>query len=318
MGGDRWRRPEAVRRVAVIGGGLIGSGWVAAFLASGRRVCVFDPDPEAPRKVQAHVERIRHDGAAPDADPDALAFAGSIEEALAEADFVQENGPERAEAKTALFEALDAAAPADIVIASSTSSLAISDLTVGCAHPERFVLGHPFNPVHLMPLVETGGGKRTVEGAIDSAQALYAAMGKHPVRLRTEIFGHIANRLTSAMFREAVSLVADGVATVADVDAAIRYGPALKWAIQGQFATFHTSGGDAGLEGFLRHFAPGIVRRWATMSDPDLLDPELQAKLVAQTIESHAGRTVADIARDQDRRLADLLALLVPPPPAAR
>jgi 3-hydroxyacyl-CoA dehydrogenase len=312
MGGGRWRRPEEVRRVAVIGSGLIGGGWVATFLASGRAVAVFDPDPEAPGRVRSHVERAWDEiGArAPGADREAISFHASLDEALAGADFVQEAGPERVEAKAALFEELDAQVAADVVIASSTSSLAISELSAGCTHPGRFVLGHPFNPVHLMPLVETGGGPRTDEGAIDSAQALYAALGKQPVRLHREIFGHIANRLTSAMFREAVSLVAGGFATVADVDAAIRYGPALKWAIQGQFTTFHTSGGEGGLAGFLRHFAPGIVKRWQTMSDPDLLDPDLQAELVRQTVESQHGRSVEEISREQDRALAEILALL--------
>lgn len=304
------RPPEAVRRVAVIGSGLIGAGWVTAFLASGRAVAVFDPDEEAPRRVRAFLERALHDLPAPVADAKAVTFHATLEEAVAGADFVQENGPERAEAKAALFGELDRPVPADVVIASSTSSLPISQLTAGCAHAERFVLGHPFNPVHLMPLVETGGGPHTDEAAIKAAQALYVSMGKHPVRLRGEVFGHIANRLTSAMFREAVSLVANGIATVEDVDAALRFGPALKWAIQGQFTTFHTSGGDGGLEAFLRHFAPGIVKRWETMSDPDLLDPALQAELVRQTQSAHPGHSVAEIAQQQDRKLVEVLRVL--------
>ena len=309
-----WRGIEQVRRVAVIGSGLIGSGWVVAFVASGRSVAVCDPAPDAPDKVRAHIARawpeLAGRGLAPDADPDAVSFHTDLAEAVAGADFVQENTPERAATKAALFAQLDRLLPGDVIVASSTSSLPITQLAADCASGARFVLGHPFNPVHLMPLVETGGGARTDPAAIDAAQALYVAMGKQPVRLQREIFGHIANRLTSAMFREAVSLVANGSATVEDVDKAIRYGPALKWAIQGQFTTFQTSGGDGGLTAFLRHFAPGIIARWQTMADPDLADPQLQAMLAAQADQAHGGAPVADIARRQDAMLLKILAAL--------
>lgn len=308
-----WREPRDVHCVAVIGAGLIGAGWVAAFLASGRTVRVHDPMPDVAARVLAHLAEIGHGGAlgrfSDGASTEAVSFHADLAETLAGTDFVQESTPERPAEKAALFAQIDALSPPDVIVASSTSSLPITELAADCRHPERFVLGHPFNPVHLMPLVETGGGERTDPAAIDAAQALYVAMGKHPVRLRREIFGHIANRLTSAMFREAVSLVASGTATVADVDAAIRYGPALKWAIQGQFTTFHTSGGDGGLEHFLRHFAPGIIRRWQTMADPDLADPALQAELVAQMRKAHP-EAVGDIARAQDAKLGALLKLL--------
>jgi len=311
----KWRGGEAIRTVAVIGSGVIGSGWVAAFLASGRAVRVFDPSPQATGKVMAHVSRAWGEMAAlghlrEGADPQAVTFHGEFTEVTEGADFVQENTPERAEIKRDLFGELDRLLPADVIVASSTSSLPITELASGCTRPERFVLGHPFNPVHLMPLVETGGGELTDPTAIDTAEAFYVSMGKVSVRLRREIFGHIANRLTSAMFREAVSLVAQGIATVADIDDAIRYGPALKWAIQGQFTTFHTSGGEGGLESFLRHFSPGIVRRWQTMSDPDLADRALQRELVRQMGAASNGRTVDEIAREQDAKLVELLRTL--------
>lgn len=313
VGANGWRGDDRIRCVAVIGSGLIGSGWAAAFLASGRSVAVCDPAPDAPDKVRAHIGRAWPDMAghmASGADPAALTFHTDLTEALANADFVQENTPERAATKAALFEQLDTLLPDDVIVATSTSSLPITQLAADCTRGARFVLGHPFNPVHLMPLVETGGGARTDPAAIDAAQALYVAMGKQPVRLHREIFGHIANRLTSAMFREAVSLVANGIATVEDVDKAIRYGPALKWAIQGQFTTFQTSGGDGGLAAFLQHFAPGIIARWKSMADPDLADPKLQEMLAVQADEAHGGSPVAKIARRQDAMLLKILAAL--------
>jgi len=313
----RYRAPEEITRVAVIGAGLIGAGWVAAFLAAGRAVAVHDMAPDAEARVREHVARawpaLAERGLAPGASPDRLRFHATLEEALDGAELVQENTPEREAIKRELFGRLGAALPADVLIASSTSNMPVTLLQETCLHPERCVLGHPFNPVHLIPLVEVGGGEKTDRAAVDAAIAFYAAIGKHPVRLEREILGHIGNRLTAAMFREAVSLVASGVATVKDVDDALRFGPALKWAIQGQFTTFHTSGGAGGLDGFLKHFASGIAGRWATMTTPDLADEALQAKLAAQVSEAHDGRSVTEIAMRQDIMLADLIRLLETP-----
>ncbi len=309
-----FRGKDDIAEVTVIGSGLIGAGWVTAYLADGRKVAVFDPAPGAEGKLRAHIAAcwpgLQARGLPARADNTAWRFHGSLESALEHADFVQENTPERIEIKTALFEQLGRLTPADVLIASSTSSMPISELQKPCKHPERCVLGHPFNPVHLMPLVEVGGGGATDRTAVDTAMAFYAAMGKKPIRLEQEIFGHIANRLTSALFREAVSLVANGVATVKDVDDALRYGPGLKWAIQGAFTTFHTSGGDGGLAAFLKHFGPGIIGRWRTMQDPDLADPALQAKLAAQMDQASSGEPVANIARRQDDLLLELLKIL--------
>ena len=313
-GSASWRGPDRIRTVAVAGAGLIGSGWVAAFLAHGLKVEVFDPEPAAAAKLERHVAQawpaLAARGLAAGASPSALRVHAELAPALEGADFVQENTPERAEIKRGLFAEIDRLLPPDVIVASSTSSLPITELAAGLAGAARFVLGHPFNPVHLMPLVELGGGEQTDPAAIETAQALYVAMGKRPVRLQREIFGHIANRLTSAMFREAVSLVASGTATVQDVDDAIRYGPALKWAIQGEFTTFHTSGGEGGLANFLKHFGPGIIRRWESMVTPDLASPELQALLDAQVRAAHPGQSIADIAQAQDAKLVELLKLL--------
>lgn len=303
-----WRGTDRIARVAVVGTGVIGSGWATAFLAHGLSVSVFDPAPDAEQRLRAYV--VRAGG-----DPAGLSFHADLAACLDGADFVQESTPERVEMKATLFAQLDGLLPPDVIVASSTSSLPITELAADCPTGERFVLGHPYNPVHLMPLVEVGGGERTDRAAIDTAQAFYVALGKQPVRLEREIFGHVANRMTSAMLREAISLVANGIATVEDVDKAIRFGPAMKWAIQGPFTTSHTSGGDAGLAGFLEHFAPGIMKRWSTMSDPDLASPELRKKLVSQMEKAAGGRSVADIAANQDKKLVALLDVLNKPAP---
>jgi 3-hydroxyacyl-CoA dehydrogenase len=311
-----YRGPEAIRRVAVVGSGLIGSGWVAAYLARGYEVAVCDPAPQAADKVRAHVAAawpaMAALGLTKGGDAAALSVHSELAPAIAGADYIQENTPERPELKAALFAELGRLAPPDVIIASSTSNMPVSALQASCDHPERYVLGHPFNPVHLMPLVEVGGGERTDPAAVETATALYVSMGKQPVQVRREIVGHIANRLTAAMFREAVSLVAQGYATVDDVDRAIRFGPALKWAIQGQFTTFHTGGGEGGFAHFLRHFAPGIMGRWATMTTPDLSDPALQEMLTEQVEEANGHRPVAQIAAHQDEMLQALLQALRP------
>ena len=312
-----YRDADSIRTVAAIGGGVIGNGWVAAFLGSGRAVRLYDPMPGVGERTVAHVtgawDQMVELGLAEAGDDWSARFSvhDSVTDALAVADFVQESTPERTDLKQALFADLDRLAPADVLIASSTSSLPITVLQAGLATPDRFVLGHPFNPVHLIPLVEVGGGEGTAEQAVDDAFALYAAMGKQPIRLKREIFGHIGNRLTAAMFREAVRLVAEGYASVGDIDKAMKHSFALKWAIQGQFTTFHTSGGAGGLAEFLSKFGPGIVTRWETMGDPPLADPALQAMLVEQMEQAAAGRSVAEIAARQDERLMQMLKLLM-------
>lgn len=307
---------DRIRTVAAIGGGVIGAGWVAAFLGSGRSVRLYDPAEGAGARARAHVagawDQMVEIGLASAGDDWEARFSvhAALEDALAGADFVQESTPERADVKLKLFGDLDRLISADVLIASSTSSLPITELQAGLPTAERFVLGHPFNPVHLIPLVEVGGGEDTAPRAVEAALALYSAMGKQPIRLNREIFGHIGNRLTAALFREAVRLVAEGYATVADVDKAIKHSFGLKWAIQGIFTTFHTSGGPGGLADFLPKFGPGIVKRWATMADPPLADEGLRALLVSQMQDFAEGRSVAEIAAYQDDRLMEMLKLL--------
>jgi carnitine 3-dehydrogenase len=311
----KFRGPDDIGNVAIVGAGLIGSGWVAAYLARGLHVRVADPAPDAEQKLRAHIEaawpQLEALGLAATARQDAMTFHATPEDAATDADFIQENTPESESLKTDLYKRLDCVAPPDVLIASSTSSFPITSLQAHCTHPARCVLGHPFNPVHLIPLVEVGGGAVTSPAAVDAAAAFYQHIGKHPVRLNGEIFGHVANRLASAMFREAVHLVNEGVTSVAGIDDALRFGPALKWAIQGQFMTYYTSGGDGGMAAFLEKFGPGQEARWRILGNPTLT-PDLKAAIVRQTEAVVAGRTSAQIAVDQAERLVKLLQLLQP------
>ena len=248
-------------------------------------------------------------GLSTDADPTRLIYAAGPAAACEGADFVQESAPERLEVKRELYPEIEAGAPPETVLASSTSGLLISDIQQGAKHPERFVLGHPFNPPHLIPLVEVLGGRETAPEAIDWALAFYAAIGKAPIRIAREVPGHVANRLQAAMWREAVHLVAEGIATAEDVDTAISQGPGLRWALMGPHRTFHLAGGPGGMENFLEHLGPATESWWADLGTPQLT-PEVKRKLIESVEAENAGRCVAELAAERDRRLLALLAAL--------
>jgi carnitine 3-dehydrogenase len=300
-----------VTRVAVVGTGVIGASWAAHFLAHGLDVVATDPAPGAEQRlradVAAHWPTMTAIGLVPDASPDRLSFTPDVENAVSTADFVQENGPERLQLKHELFARLDAATPSHVVLASSSSGLLPSAVADGCpAHPERVLIGHPFNPPHLIPLVEVVPGSRTSDAAMAAAMAFYTAVGKRPIRLRQELPGHVANRLQAALWREAYSLVEKGVASVSDIDTAIANGPGLRWAVLGPFVNQHLSGGPAGLAHVLEHLGPPMVGWWNDMSQPELT-PELCAELVAGVDDELSGRDQAELV---DQRDAVLLALL--------
>ncbi len=300
-----------VRRVAVVGAGTIGASWTAWFLSRGLEVVASDPSPGAPdlvRRMVADAWPILQDlGAAADADPSRWRFEADPVAAVAGCDFVQENAPERYEVKQPLLRAVTAALPPDVVVASSTSGLLVSRLSEGCAHPERVVIGHPFNPPHLIPLVEVVGGATAGEAAVRAAVEFYRAVGKRPITLNKEVPGHLANRLQAALWREAVHMVAEGVASVADVDAAISEGPGLRWALMGPHTTFHLAGGEGGMEHFMRHLMPAVTGWWESLGEPEVT-PELQAKLVAGVAEATGGAGTQELARRRDAALARLLA----------
>jgi carnitine 3-dehydrogenase len=298
-----------VRRVAVVGTGVIGASWAALFLAHGLDVVATDPAPGAEKRLRADVAAAWPTVAPVEgASQDRLTFTPDPADAVAEADFVQENGPEREDVKHDLVAVLDGAARPDVVIASSSSGMLPTAIARGCPHhPERLLVGHPFNPPHLIPLVEVVPGERTSEDAIERALAFYSALGKRPIRLRQEVPGHVANRLQAALWQEAYSLVERGVATVADIDAAIANGPGLRWAILGPFANKHLSGGDGGLAHDLEHLGPPTERWWRDLRQVTLT-PQLIATLVAGVDEELAGIARADLVARRDAVLIALLA----------
>ena len=296
-------------KIAVVGTGVIGASWAAQFLAYGHDVVATDPAPGAE-------ERLRADVAAhwpvlepvAGASPDRLTFTADPAAAAAEADFVQENGPEREDVKHALYAALDEAARPDVVLASSSSGMLPTVIARGCPrHPERVVIGHPFNPPHLIPLVEVVPGEKTDEETVERALAFYTAVGKKPIRLRQELPGHVANRLQAALWQEAYSLVERGVATVADIDTAISHGPGLRWAVIGPFLTQHLSGGPGGIAHNLEHLGPPIEAWWRDLGQVTIT-PELIARLAAGVDDELAGVDPAELIARRDAVLTALLA----------
>lgn len=300
-----------IRRVAVVGTGVIGASWAAYFLAHGLDVVATDPSPGAQDRlrseVAAHWPILSRLGLTDGASQDRLTFEVSVENAVSAADFVQENGPERVELKHTLFATLDAATRPEVVLASSSSGMLPSVIQAGCPeHPERVVIGHPFNPPHLIPLVEVVPGRKTSAEAVDVAMAFYAKIGKKPIRLRQELPGHVANRLQAALWREAYSLVDRGIASVADIDTAISQGPGLRWAVLGPFALQHLSGGAGGLAHNIEHLGPPMVAWWDDLRQPDLT-PELAARLVAGVDTELGGIDQAALVENRDAVLTALL-----------
>jgi len=299
-----------ITRVGIIGAGTIGASWAAYFLSRGIPVTASDPSPGAPDLIRRMVEgawpTLMRLGGRADADPAAWTFEPDPAAAVAGCDFVQESAPERLDIKQDLLARLDAALPPDVVIASSTSGLLASRLSERCAHPGRVVIGHPFNPPHLIPLVEVVGGAKGSPEAVAAAMAIYRAIGKHPIEIRKEVPGHLANRLQAALWREAVHLVAEGVATVADVDAAISEGPGLRWALMGPHTTFHLAGGEGGIEHFMHHLLPAVTSWWHDLGNPEV-DAALQRALVAGVAEATGGASTAELARRRDAALVRLL-----------
>jgi carnitine 3-dehydrogenase len=296
--------PEDIRTVAIVGAGSIGASWAALVLARGLDVVATDPAPGAEERLRETVG-LRLGELGETADESRVRFFADPAAALAGADLVLEGGPERLELKRELFAVLDAASAPDVLLASSSSGLAPSSFQGGCGHPERVLVTHPFNPPHLVPLVEVVGGVLTSEEAIESAMAVMRHLGKRPIRLRRELPGHVANRLQAALWREAYHLVGEGVVSVSDLDLAISSGPGLRWALLGPFATQHLSGGPGGLEHVLEHLGPPMVEWWADLGSPELT-PALVRTLVAGVREELGGRE-AEMTTLRDQALRELL-----------
>ena len=305
-----------IKTAAIVGTGVIGAGWAARFLAHGLNVVAWDPAPEAEAKLRAAVDNawpaLSKLGLYPGADRGRLSFAGSLEDLCAAADLVQENAPEREDLKKGLLAQIDAAAKPEAIIASSTSGYMPSDLQSRCArHPERVLVGHPFNPVYLLPLVEIVGGEKTAPEACARAARFYEAMGMHPLTVKTEVPGHLSDRLQEALWREVLHLVSEGVATTEELDAAIAYGPGLRWAIWGTCLQFHLAGGVGGMRHFLEHFGESLQVPWTKLVAPELTQ-ELIDRMVDGTEAQAAGRSVREMERIRDDCLIAIMQALRP------
>jgi carnitine 3-dehydrogenase len=313
--------PSAVRRVACIGAGVIGGGWAAHFLARGYDVVAWDPAPDGAARLRDLVATawpaLDALGLAPDASPDRLSFAPSLEASVGDAQFVQESAPERLDLKRELLGALDRATPHEVVIGSSTSGFAMTEMQPDAPGAGRMVVGHPFNPPYLIPLVEVVGGARTQPAAVAWAAAFYRAAGKHALEMARELPGFIANRLQDAMWREALHMVAAGEATVGQIDAAIREGPGLRWPIMGPCLTFHLAGGPGGMAHMLDHFGPALEEPWTRLAAPPLT-PELRDRMVEGCAAEAAGRSIADLVRERDMKLVAILKALAAADPTTK
>ena len=303
---------KPIRRIAIVGTGVIGASWAAQYLARGFDVVATDPAPNAEANMRKYVDDawtvLTSIGLSPGASRDRLEFTSDMQKALANADFVQENGPERVDFKIKLYADMDAVTPPDSLIASSSSSLTMSVVQSKCQHPERCVIGHPFNPPHVIPLVEVVGGTKTSPAAIDKAMAFYKSIGKRAILLRKEVPGHVANRLQSALYREVLYLIEQGVLSVADADDAVSWGPGLRWGVMGPSLQFHLGGGTGGIQHFIDHLLPAMEPLWKVLGTPGLT-PEFKQRLADGVREEAAGRSVAQLAEAENEALAGLLGL---------
>jgi carnitine 3-dehydrogenase len=298
------------QKIGLVGGGVIGAGWAARFLLEGHDVAVYDPDPEIGRKLDTVIAAARKARAAlfpGDATAEgALSVAHSVEAAVEHADFVQESLPEREDLKQSVLKLIDGAARADVIVASSTSGLLPTRLQSVMGHPERFVVGHPFNPVYLLPLVEVCGGERTSADTKAAAIQLYTSVGMKPLHVRKEIDGFIADRLLEALWREALWLVNDGVATTEEIDDAIRYGAGLRWSFMGTFLIYRMAGGEAGMRHFLAQFGPALKLPWTKLEAPELTDALIDR--VAEQSDAQAGAaSIRDLEARRDACLVGVL-----------
>ncbi|MFF7233853.1 3-hydroxyacyl-CoA dehydrogenase NAD-binding domain-containing protein [Streptomyces sioyaensis] len=302
--------PEDVRRVACIGAGVIGGGWAAHFLARGYDVTAWDPAPDAEEKLRRLVAAawpaLEQIGLAEGAAPDRLTVAGTLAEAVADADFVQESAPEKLELKRSLLAELTAATRPGVVIASSTSGYPMTDMQTAAGDAGRLVVGHPFNPPYLIPLVEVVGGERTDRAAVTWASRFYEVAGKSVLTMDRELPGFIANRLQEALWREALHMVANGEASVADIDASITEGPGLRWAFMGPCLTFALAGGEGGMAHMLDHFGPSLKSPWTRLEAPEL-DRALRDAMVEGCAEAAGDRSYADLVAARDQGVIDVL-----------
>jgi 3-hydroxyacyl-CoA dehydrogenase len=304
---------KPIRRIAIIGTGVIGASWTALYLAKGLQVVATDIAPNAEAALRKFVETawpaLKRLGLSPGAPQSNLKFTAALEQAVGGVDLVQENGPERIDFKRKLYGQLDRLLPPAVIIASSSSGLTMSEIQLDAtSHPERCVIAHPFNPPHLIPLVEIVGGAKTSEATIQRAAEFYTSIGQRTVRLNKEMPGHVANRLQAALAREVYYLVAEGVVSAADVDTALSWGPGLRWGIMGNMMLNHLGGGQGGIEHFFQQFTGPMTAWWKVLGQP-VLTPEVQKKLIDSVHAEVGSRSIDDLAAERDEILLGLIEL---------
>jgi 3-hydroxyacyl-CoA dehydrogenase len=300
----------SVQRVAIVGTGLIGASWAAYYLSKGLDVVATDPAPQAEDNLRKYVDDawplLNQVGLSPQASRHRLSFTPDMNVALSAADWVQENGPERPDFKIKLFAQMDEATPPNSVIASSSSSITMDVIQSGCRRPERCVIGHPFNPPHVVPLVEVVGGAKTSEATIARAMKFYEEIGKKPVRLHKSLPGHVANRFQAALYKEVLYLVQQGVLSVEDADIAICYGPGIRWGVMGPSLQWHVGGGQGGIQHFMEHLMDPLAAMMKTLGTPDIT-AELKQTVIDSVLKEAAGRSTELLAREENDVLISLL-----------
>ncbi len=301
-----------IQRVAIVGTGVIGANWAAYYLSRGLDVVATDPAPNAESNLRASVKDawslLSTHGLQPGASPKRLEFTTSLHQALSRADFVQENGPERPDFKIKLFADMDEATPPESIIASSSSGLTMDVIQSECKRPERCVIGHPFNPPHIIPLVEVVGGAKTSEETIQRAMNFYSSIGKKAVRLYKALPGHVANRLQAALYKEVLYLVQQGVLSVEDADAAICYGPGLRWGVMGQSLQWHLGGGPGGIHHFMEHLMPSLIGLMGSLGTPNL-DDKLKEQVIDGVLHEAGERTVEVLSEKENEVILGALRL---------
>ena len=303
---------KPIRRIAIVGTGVIGASWAALFLARGLDVVATDPAPNAEKNLRDYIDSawpaLEQLGLTGGASKERLSFTAKLNEALENVDLVQENGPERPDFKIKLFADMDALTPESTILASSSSGIPIGISQSSCKHPERCVIGHPFNPPHLIPLVEVVGSEKTSSATIERAMAFYASIGKRPIHVRKEVIGHVANRLQAALYREVVYLIEQDVLSVSDADAAVSWGPGLRWGLMGPNLLFHLAGGQGGIQHFMEHLAGPMTTWWKDLGNPEFT-PELKEKIVQGVLAEAGNQSINNLAEERDSLLLGLLAL---------
>ena len=302
----------SVRRIAVVGTGVIGASWSAYYLSRGYDVVATDPAPNAEANLRKYVDNawpvLARAGLSAGASRERLRFTASMSQALAEAELVQENAPERPDFKIKLFAEMDQAAPLDAIIASSSSGITMDVMQSACKHPERCVVGHPFNPPHIVPLVEVVGGAKTSEDTIERAMSFYASIGKKPIRLHKAVPGHAANRLQAALYKEILSLIQQGVLDVVDADIAVSYGPGLRWGVMGQSLQWHLGGGAGGIHHFMEHLMGPLQGMMQDLKMPDIT-PALKQTVIDGVLKQARGQSVEQLANEENDVMLGALAL---------